>query len=266
MEQIIYVDILFIVNFLITYLLLLTTMKLMKSDEKRWRMLIGAFFGGIYSLIILAPDLNYNLSLISKFLSAGLIILISFKRSNWKRYLKAVSFFFGASFVFVGVMIALWFTFKPNGLIINNSTVYFDIDSKILIISALIAYILANIIIKIHNKTAAKNQIYNVVVHSNGKEKSFNAFADTGNKLKEPFSNTPVVVVNESLMNGMFNSEKMRVIPFHTISTSGVMQSFKPEFITINDKKITNVYIALSDGNFKNGDFEGVINPDLLNI
>lgn len=270
MKQVVYVDILFILNFLITYLLLLTTMKLMKSDEKRWRLLLGAAVGGAYSMIILVPNMHFLLSAVLKVASAAVIILISFKIMTWKRYLKSVLFFFAASIIFVGIMIALWFTSKPNGMIINNSSVYFDIDAKVLILSALAAYIISSVVIKIHNKTAAKNQLYDVTVHNRGLEKTFRAFVDSGNKLREPFSNTPAVIVDGKLMSEMFDEEKMRVIPYHTIGGDGILNAFKPEWIVVSSgsgkQKIDNVYVALSDEKFKNGDFDGVINPDLLNI
>ncbi|MCC8023126.1 MAG: sigma-E processing peptidase SpoIIGA [Clostridiales bacterium] len=263
-------DILFILHFFITYLLLLTAMKLLKSEEKRWRLLLGAFLGGAYSLIILVNGMPFWASTLLKLVSSAVIVLAAFGFHHYKRFLRAVAFFFGANFIFVGVMIALWFTLRPNALLVNNSTVYFDISARTLILSALAAYALASLIIKIHNRTAAKHQLYHITVHSLGKEASFTAFVDSGNKLREPFSNTPVIVADRGRMEGLYHAERMRIIPYHTVGGSGMLEAFKPDMVLVDTgsgaREIKDVYIALSEDRFQNGDFKGLINPDLLNI
>ena len=45
---VIYVDVLFIVNFFITFFLLLVTAKLSKRDDKLGRCVLASFIGGLY--------------------------------------------------------------------------------------------------------------------------------------------------------------------------------------------------------------------------
>ena len=51
--MVIYVDVLFVVNFFITYLLLFATSFLAKSEMKQYRAIIASLAGGLYSLVII---------------------------------------------------------------------------------------------------------------------------------------------------------------------------------------------------------------------
>lgn len=270
MKQVIYIDILFLLNFFITYLLLLTTKRLLKCNAKQYRLILSAVFGGLYSMVILVPSLMMFVSVIGKLLSAFLIVFIGFGFVNWKRFLKGIVFFFSASFIFVGIMIGLWLTFRPNGLIINNASIYFNINAKILILSSLLAYVLSTVIIKIHNRVTAKNQIYLVEINHKGEKVTFNALSDTGNRLREPFSNSPVIVVDSQLLSILFEGDPVRVVPFHTVSGDGILNAYKADLVVVTTAdgsvNLENQYIALSNEEFSNGEFRGVINPELLNV
>ena len=90
----IYVDVLFVLNFFITYLLLLLTKSLVKFTSKAGRLLFGALIGGVYSLVILAPNLNFFASLIGKLLVSMLIVAASFNIKRLTVFLKTLACFY----------------------------------------------------------------------------------------------------------------------------------------------------------------------------
>ena len=126
---VIYVDVLLVVNFFITFLLLLITQKLAKENSKLVRLVLASFAGAAYSLVILFDELDFAVSLLGKLAAACLIVLIAFRRSGLKCFAKNTAIFFFVNFVFVGIMVGLWMIFKPAGIVINNSTVYFDVSA-----------------------------------------------------------------------------------------------------------------------------------------
>ena len=63
---VIYLDVLFIINFFITFLLLEITARLCKKEPRLFRLVLSAAFGGMYSMIILVDNLPWYISLISK--------------------------------------------------------------------------------------------------------------------------------------------------------------------------------------------------------
>lgn len=263
--MVIYVDVLFIINFFITFFLLQLTAKLSKNEDKLWRIILGSLLGGVYSLVILADDLQFFLSIIGKLAAGALIVLVSFKLRGFKNYIKEVFIFFFANLMFVGIMIGTWMIFKPKGVVINNSTVYFNISAKLLLFSALFAYLLSIIIIRIYNNKIAKKELYQAVISKNNKEYKFFAFADSGNNLKEPFSNYPVIIADKKLFDDI---ETERLIPYSTIGGEGVLNAFKPDKTVIitgrGQTELSNVYVALND-NLRKGEYGGILNPKILN-
>ena len=264
--NVIYIDVLFVVNFFITFFLLLVTTKFSKRSDKLWRTVLASFIGGIYSLVILWDNLNFALSIFGKLAAACIMILIAYKFTGIKAYIKEVVIFFFVNLLFVGIMVGLWLIFKPKGVVINNSTVYFNISARVLLISAFIAYVISAVIIRIYNNKTARKELYSVTVFKNEHKIRFFAFADSGNNLKEPFSDFPVIVAEKKLFD---NIECRRLIPFSTIGGEGVLAAFKPDKVEISSSlgnaEINDVYIALSD-NVKKGEYQGILNPKLLNI
>ena len=85
---VIYVDVLFIVNFFITFLLLLITEKLAKRGDKLYRKVLASFVGGAYSLVILVDELSFLVSTLGKLIAASIIVLIAFKPVSLKNLIK----------------------------------------------------------------------------------------------------------------------------------------------------------------------------------
>lgn len=258
----VYVDVLFVINFFITYLLLMLTKALTKANCKTFRMLAGAFTGGIYSLVIFAPSLSALVTVVGRIGVSFLIILITFGFNRLFVYLKTVVCFYFSNIIFLGVILALWFAVRPNGLVINNDIVYFDIPAYVLLIFALAAYIISSLIIKLYNHTISKKEIYSLKVIKNDKEYKFYAFADSGNKLVEPFSGYPVIVADER----MLQIDTPRIIPYNTVGGEGMLKAFKPDKVVISNGKnsfeTSDVYVAVSKLDSK--DFTAILNPQIL--
>lgn len=115
--------------------------------------------------------------------------------------------------------------------------------------------------IRIYNSKTAKNELYKITVHIGEINRSFFAFADSGNNLREPFSDFPVIVADESLFKDVPCS---RVIPVSTVNGEGILKAFKPDKVVISTSRgsgeLHRVYIALSS-NVKKGEYRGLINP-----
>lgn len=260
----IYVDVLFVLNFFITYLLLMLTKSLIKTMAKTYRMLLGAFIGGLYSLIIFAPSLGVFSTVFGKLLVSFIIVPAAFGFKRLTVFLKTIVCFYFSNLIFLGVILAIWLTAKPGGILINNDTVYFDIPAVALLMLALAAYVISILIIKLYNYTISKKEIYSLTIIKGESEQHLFAFLDSGNKLTEPFSNYPVIIVDESKVN--FKTE--RLIPYNTVGGEGVLKAFKPDRVIISNGKKSfesnQVYVAVSKVESK--DFSAILNPQLLNI
>lgn len=256
-------------NFFINFLLLQITAKLAKKNAKIYRMIISSSLGGAYSLIILLDELPSYIVVLSKILVAVIMVLIAFSFYRVSSFVKTLGVFFFSSLVVLGVVVGIYFITKTNMIAINNSAVYFNISARGLLLSAFIAYILSCVIVRLHNRSLSKTEIYSVEITNNGDVLKLNALVDTGNKLREPFSNAPVIVVDKNKAEHLLGETATRFVPASTVSGEALLTAFKPEKIVIKSDSeneiIENAYVALSN-DVKIDGFSAIINPEILSV
>ena len=166
-------------------------------------------------------------------------------------------------------MLDIWYFIAPQGLIIKNSVVYFNVSPLILIVMTVVCYFIIRLIHRITGRQAPEDLFCRIQIDFNGKSVTCSAKVDTGNSLTEPFSNAPVAVVCEECLSGIEprqKSGKIRLVPFQAVSGGGLLPAFKPDKLTViigKDKiEIHEVYIAVTKS--KLGAFSALLNPDLL--
>lgn len=244
-------------------------MKLTKKTSHLWRSILASIFGGFYSLIIFIDELPSVVITLSKIVSAMIILLIAFRFYRLKSFLASLGVFVFSSFIILGVVVAIYFFTNSNIIAINNSIFYFDISSRLLLVSAFFAYILSCVIVRLYNNHLSKNEIYSLEIINNGNSVNLFAFADTGNKLREPFSNLPVIIVDKNMAKCIVDESKIRLIPTSTVSGETLLTAFKPDKIIIKSSTgkevVENAYIALSS-DIKSKSFSAILNPEILSV
>lgn len=233
------------------------------------RIILSSAAGGIYSLIILLESLPGYIVFATKIFAALIMILIAFKFFRVKSLVQTLGVFIFSSFVLLGVITGILYITKTPYIAIHNSAVYLDVSSKQLIVCALVAYLLSCMVVRLHNRSVSNKQIYTIEIQNEGKSITLFAFADTGNKLREPFSNYPVIIVRRELAEKIVGDSKLRLIPATTVNNSSMLQAFKPDNIIIKGSKkaevIENAYVAMSD-QINSDSFSAIINPEILSV
>lgn len=288
MKQIIYVDVLVVLNLFINYFLLLSTMAISKESTKRYRLLFGAFLGGLYSLVVFLPEMGLLLNVLSRLLAGSLIIFASFGFKTYKRFIKLFVTFVMMTFLFAGLMIGLWFVFKPKGMFINNSTVYFQISLPVLVVSTAVCYIISKLVSRLMKKNKPQNTIYDFTLYVNGKILKGTAMLDTGNTLAESFSSYPVLICTYNFLKDalplqgeeFFKGDvkflekitdknwrkKVRIISYSTVGDNGLLPAFQPDKIKLkNSVETDKVFIAVTNrSRYINERFDMLLNPNMF--
>ncbi len=276
MVHTIYLDILFCVNFIIDYMILVSVKKFLSISCRLRRLLLGAAVGGISSFVILLPPMPSGFSLIISLATAFFVIGSAFAPLPRTVFLKASAAFFMVSFAYCGIMIALWLVFSPDNMVIRNSSVYIAISPIMLVLTALFCYVLMRVIIRITGKGKPECTVCTVKVLYQTKDIIFQGKLDTGNTLKEPFSGTPVIVAKKSVfadfpklrqLSAGNISEGIRLVPFATVGGGGMLPAFKAERVFIRTAGITHnvgAYIALCDDEKITGGDDAVIPYELI--
>lgn len=241
----VYVDILIILNTIVNYFLLLAVQKITRNHQKRWRILTGAIIGGVSSLLLFVENLGVIMTLL-KILTAVFMTIITFGVKPIKRLIKSIFLLFSMSFLFGGLMFAIYIFFDKDIMIYSNGIVYFDVDLTFIIVCTIISYLVITLISKITDKKAPKSKEKYVTVENAGKTISCTALVDTGNNLREPFSSLPVILLDKELFNKLFTEEKIRLIPVSTVNGESLIKAFRPTRITIDNFSTDKVYIGES--------------------
>ena len=136
----VYLDIIFLENIVINYILLYVTGVISKSQIIQRRLLLGALFGATYSIIYYLFKLKIYSSFITKIVLSIVIIYVSFNSSNLKDLLKKVLLFYLASFVFGGATIAIIYMVNSQNITILNGVLVGNYTIKTILIGIIIAY------------------------------------------------------------------------------------------------------------------------------
>lgn len=252
--MVIYADILLVINLFVNYFLLLITKRILRIYVRRIRILCGAFFGGLYSLIIFAPTLPLAVTVLLHIAAVGIIVLISFPTHTVKAYLKAYAAFFAVNFGFGGAMLAVWLVFRPNGMVYQNGAVYFDISMQVLLLSTVFCYILFSVFFALLKRKAPDNRLYTVILQNGDKSVHTKALLDTGNTLSDGFSDTPILIATERILHKLATEEaqaflrgdipqvqnmSFRFIPYGTVHGSGVMRGIVIDIVSLPKEGIS---------------------------
>ncbi len=292
--QVVYIDVLLGVNLLVNYFLLLLTARLTPAPAKRLRLLLASLLGSLYSLIIFAPRLILPLDLLLKAVFGLSIALAAFGIKNKRLFVRAYCVFMVSTFLFGGIFSALYFLTSPNGMLVNNSAVYFDISVLQLAIYTIVAYLGMTLVHFIAKRRVPSSLNYRVTVEFSGRAVTLDAVVDTGNSLKEAFSQYPVAVCGamdihdllpaklgeiilrtdaagamQALSASEFSSS-VRVIPYHDVSGEGMLFAIRPDSFMLEQgesrRYCNTVYVGIAQKRTTRLDYSCILNPQIIEL
>lgn len=277
MKQVIYIDVLIALNIIITFLLLLASSRLMKTAPSPGRLVLGSVLGGASSLIILAPDLGFLLSLLTKLLFSVIIVIAVYNPKTVRAILMKTGYFFAVSFIFAGMM--LFASSLPGISVVNynNGAVYINFSFFSLIAACVLCYVITCILSKVTGHKTSSDTVFDIRIMHNGVSVRGQALLDTGNSLADPFTGEAVIIANRTFVGGILPAdiklwldksgeqcEKIRLIPFSALGSSGLLPAFKADKVIINDTKneyiIKNAEIAVSSSDLP----DAILPPEVL--
>ncbi|MDR1927782.1 MAG: sigma-E processing peptidase SpoIIGA [Oscillospiraceae bacterium] len=281
MSDVIYLDILIAINIFVTYLLLAASAFFSAVHTKRWRLLLSSLFGGATALLIFLPEAPWWLLLTEKLLCALAIVWLGFGFGERRRFLRCFSAFFAVSFAFAGIMLALWLTLKPGGMLYHNGTLYFDVNLITFVLFACACYAAVRGLVALLRRRHPGANACQATVQILGRSITLPAFYDSGNKLTDGFTGAPVVVAEYRALCGFLPEElrpffrgeggmgqippedpwrsRLREIPFHALGREGLLPAFRSDRVTVKTKNqavptpqaiVAVTADALSDGSY----------------
>ena len=258
MEQTVYIDLYFLVNFSMDLLCLMITAALTHRRVHRIRTILAASLGGAYAAAVLLLGTSGFFGILLDILAAIILCAITFheKKSTPWRTLKCVPILFFASMTLGGVMTALY-----------NLLNKFDLPFEVLEGDGLSVWVFALItavsgVATLHGghrrRQAQRTRSVTVTVTFFQKTVTLRALVDSGNLLRDPVSGTDVIIADlerlspvlpptlveacregrpERWLSSHAEARRTRLIPASGATGDRILLAIVPDSLTVNNGK-----------------------------
>ena len=220
----VYADVVFVINFVCDFALLYLSAYSLSIKVKIVRLIISAFIGAVYALIVAIINLSGMLCLI---LSFAALLIMSF-----------VSFYGVTKKAFVRLVINVYvYSFILCGLVYTEPFRRFTYGITVVLMSLFLVVAIRRLGIK--NPVFTKRKSMDLIFKVRGMQKTLCLIIDTGNILTDPVTMLPVIIISRDAAN-LLDLEKVRSIPFQTVVGEGELYILKTEeiYVPIGKTKI----------------------------
>lgn len=247
--KVLYIDSLFVLEWLADLLLLWSAGKLCGAVRRSWRLLLGGMFGALYALgAVFLPELERT---IPRLVSLLLMLLIAY--GGMRGLGRLVLAFLCMCAVFAGVTTAV-------------RTAAGAASARALLFSFGISLGLCTLPFRFSGRKGGVCQLR--LWSESGDEVQLRALRDTGNSLREPISGAPAVLAAESLLlpllppeqqlllrqtSSLSAEERMRflgrgyrLLPYHSVNGAGLLLAFRVAEAEVDGQPLGICWAALS--------------------
>lgn len=296
MQPVVYVDMVFLLNFTMDFLALFAAGRILNYKISTLRLVLSSVFGSLYNIstffysVSVIPDLIINIAV------SVAMCFIAYRITSLISFTKIFLIFYLACFMLGGGVEALYYMSGVISENISYANTPVTISAPVIILLSSVVAVIFIFAFRIANRNNATTKKTNIIIGFEGKEAAVDVLIDSGNLLYDPISSMPVLIVNINSVTNLFTDAmlelfltdsisqiavtdndaarrlKFRIIPVKTVNGSSLMIAFVPDYIKIKSSKknkavsnIINAVIAV-DSNTKNSygsDCGGII-PQIL--
>lgn len=194
--MVIYVDELFLENFIMNYIILYITAYFSKTKTKWYRLASAAALGAIYVILTYIININIYNNLVFKAILSVLIVIIGFNFRKNIEVFKTILVFYLVTFAIGGAGFCIGY-FSDAVTISDSGVIYVEeISLRIVIVAMIITFIMARILVLLlKNRVNLADAYFDIDIYLNNKVARIKAFLDTGNTVHEPYKKSSVVFV-----------------------------------------------------------------------
>lgn len=259
---VVYIDLLFLLNLIANYLLLLGTGRLSGAVLKRWRIALSAAIGALYAVLLFVPGLEWLGVWPCKILSGVLMPLAAY--GGERRLLRITLLFFAASAGLAGLVLAVELL-GGAGLTLQNGVLYSDFDLRLLILLFIASYFIMSLFFR-RTGGHSRRELIGLRIAMMERTVELTALLDSGHTLTDPATNLPVVVVNSACITPllpvgvdpahpvegikrcrMAGVNGARLVPYRAIGVDcGMLLAIKAASVAAGERQLGGLLIALS--------------------
>lgn len=258
---VVYIDLLFLLNLIANYLLLLAAGRMAGAVLVRWRIALGAAAGALYAALIFLPDLTWLAAWPCKLAVGVLMVLAAY---GGERYLLRVTvLFFGASAALAGAVLGMELL-GSAALTLEHGVLYTVIDIRLLLLTFVACYFLLSLFFR--RVGSHRGELAQLEISLEEKKVNLTALRDTGHTITDPADNRPVVVAYYEALAGILpewadpsqpiqsverchaaGSRQARLVPYRAVGVEcGMLLALRSRQVTVDGRPLGRLLVALS--------------------
>lgn len=274
--MVIYADILVILNLYINFFLIRAASLLLRRDINAKRCLLAASIGAAASLAALLPELPFWAVAAIKLAVGCAVVFAAFGIQKRIDFVVSLLCFLVISFVFAGLMLALWTFFAPFDMVYSNGIAYFNIPIVAIALLTVVAYGIVRTIRYFSDRRLKCTRICIVNITAGTRLVTLRGLADTGNSLCDIFSGKPVIIccrekVKDIIptevsdyLDGKVSDSGVRLLPCRTVAAETLVPIFAADRITVNGRK-ADALVGVADKPLGEN-IDCIFNPKMISL
>lgn len=249
-SMIVYVDLVFTINMIFDFIILSTVDILLKRNTKIYRLILGSLVGELSML-----TLFFNIdNIMFKIILTILMSMCTYGYKDIKYTLYNIVYLYLVGIILGGFIYYLYNEFNIGTRV---SLKYFIV----VLISPIILFVYTRMMNNFKNNY---NNRYKVHIEYMDNVFDGIGFLDSGNTLESPINHKPIILVEKEYL--VCEKLKLLPVPFNALNHSGIVYTFKPDYVEINDKEVKGILIGISDINFNLDGVEVLLNANMGDI
>lgn len=255
----VYIDVLFMVNFMMDYLLLLIECKVLKCPAGHGNICIGAALGAFLTCLVVAVGIPAFMKLILFHVVINVFMIRTGLKIRFGReFLKAYVMLYICGFLLGGV-------FGYLHQYVKTVSLFF--------VLAVISYYLVLGCMRVLSWMQRFGQYHcKVDLYFGETKNTVEAFIDTGNSLRDEVTGCPVCVLEKKSAGFLMNAgpeAKLHYIPYHTVGKeAGILPVLRIDKMCVRQEKeywIERPVIGICEEDISaGGGYQMILNPDLF--
>ncbi|MFC5532190.1 sigma-E processing peptidase SpoIIGA [Cohnella yongneupensis] len=306
--MVVYVDLVFFTNLAVDGIVLLLTAKVRRIYPAKSRVIGAAVLGAIYAASMFLTSVPFLYSFAGKVLVSLAMVFLTFGYGGPMQLLRNIGAFYTVNFATLGGVIGLSYLIRSSDTPWGGMSVTQDggiaLQWQMQLGLFVTTFLLSVWLFHGTSETRRKRQnvealIWDVEVRVEGRTWTVRGLLDTGNRLYEPLTRTPVMIMEASVWKEQLPagwcdrlkgesadslvaelgtddpepfawSHRLRLIPYRAVNGSPkLMLGFKPDSVTLTHQgqtPLTSVRVLIGlDGGTLSSDasYRAIVHPDL---
>lgn len=280
---VVYLDSLFLLNLGLDGLLLSAAAKLGGARQKRWRILLAAALGALYTAMVFCISQPYAGHLLVRLGVAAGMVLLAVGMNQRPMWVLALFFLLSCSLaggVLLLEMAGVGRMSTGEGFPVTLS------DGRLLLLCGAGEYLLVSLFTRLPVGRRG-GEIVTALLTCEGRRVILGVLVDSGNLLRDPLTGNPVLIAEQRAVSGLFPREcrpkreelehpadsleglsqrwtpsRLRLVPYRAVGTEqGMLLAVRVDEMEVDGIRTKNRLVAVAPGRMGT-DYQGLIGLD----